>query len=67
MGSYSFNDDTCFAVVMLEKDFVENIFQLFIRILRQSEQDSERELLPLLDILKMYLTNCGNSVSLIYP
>ena len=52
---------------MLEKDFVENIFQLFIRILRQSEQDSERELLPLLDILKMYLTNCGNSVSLIFP
>ena len=67
MGSYSLNDDTSFAVVMLEKDFVENIFQLFIRILRQSEQDSERELLPLLDIFKMYLTNCGNSVSLIFP
>ena len=67
MGSYSLNDDTSFAVVMLKKDFVENIFQLFIRILRQSEQDSERELLPLLDILKMYLTNCGNSVSLIFP
>ena len=67
MGSYPFNDDTSFAVVMLEKDFVENIFQLFIRILRQPEQDSERELLPLLDILKMYLTNCGNSVSLIFP
>ena len=67
MGSYSLNDDTCFAVVMLEKGVVENIFQLFIRILRQTEQDSEGELLPLLDILKMYLTNCGNSVSLIFP
>ena len=67
MGSYSLNDDTCFAVVMLEKGVVENIFQLFIRILRQTEQDSERELLPSLDILKMYLTNCENSVSLIFP
>ena len=52
-----------FAVVMLEKDLVEKIFQHFLKILRQSELQSEQELLLLLDILQNFLANCENNVS----
>ena len=48
---------------MLEKDFVEKIFQHFLRTLRQSELESEQELLLLLDILQSFLANCESNVS----
>lgn len=48
---------------MLETNLVEKIFQHFLRILRQSDQGSEQELLLLLDILETFLSNCETNVS----
>ena len=48
---------------MLENELVDKICQHFLRILKQSKQENEAELLMLLNILKMFLANCENNVS----
>lgn len=42
---------------------MDKICQHFLRLLRQSEQEHEQELLLLLDILQTYLAHCENNVS----
>lgn len=51
------------VVAMLENELVDKICQHFLRILRQSEQENEQQLLLLLNILRMSLAHCENNVS----
>ena len=51
------------SAALLENELVDQICQHFLRILRQSKQENEAELLMLLDILHLFLTNCENNVS----
>ncbi|KAJ7383932.1 listerin E3 ubiquitin protein ligase 1 [Desmophyllum pertusum] len=48
-------------VAMLENELVDKICQHFLRILRQSEQENEQQLLLLLNILRMSLAHCENN------
>ena len=48
---------------MLENELVDKICKHFLRILKQSKQENEAELLMLLNILQMFLANCENNVS----
>ena len=51
------------SAALLENELVDQICQHFLRILKQSKQENEAELLMLLDILHLFLTNCENNVS----
>lgn len=51
------------SAALLENELVDQICQHFLRILRQSKQENEAELLMLLDILHLFLANCENNVS----
>ena len=51
------------SAALLENELVDQFCQHFLRILKQSKQENEAELLMLLDILHLFLTNCENSVS----
>ncbi|PFX16827.1 E3 ubiquitin-protein ligase listerin, partial [Stylophora pistillata] len=48
-------------VVLLGNELVDQICQHFLRTLKQSKQENEAELLMLLDILQLFLTNCENN------
>ena len=51
------------SAALLENELVDQFCQHFLRILKQSKQENEAELLMLLDILHLFLTNCENNVS----
>ncbi|XP_022804416.1 E3 ubiquitin-protein ligase listerin-like [Stylophora pistillata] len=54
-------------VVLLGNELVDQICQHFLRTLKQSKQENEAELLMLLDILQLFLTNCENNLDKIVP
>lgn len=51
------------SAALLENELVDQFCQHFLRILKQSKQENEAELLMLLDILHLFLANCENNVS----